>query len=173
MARRSGAGMRQPIPQSSRAMMQALPPNKAICHYCGRKTVAVSKETAMIEDRECERRTADHIVPARRGGTKIVICCDGCNTIKADSPARVFEYFVRQHRAEFASMDASSRASLNKRYRDFLFDITDAGFHAVYALARRLRKQSDLLKYGIATTPSASRDDRGRFTRADLKRGNA
>ena len=145
---------------ADKAFFKALPPSKATCSYCGRITYAETLNQAHANDRECARRTRDHVVPSSIGGTRLVICCDGCNNTKGDTPEAVFRFFVKENLSLFQNMTGSSSSSIRQRYKKFVYELTLAGFVAAKALARTKKTYGEQLP---ARTPN------GRFTKRDLR----
>ncbi len=116
----------------------------------------------MARDLECARRTRDHTIPSSLGGIRVVLSCEGCNSIKKDAPEKVFRFFVSCNIDLFRGMTVGTRGHVQRRFCRFVYDLTLAGFVAAKALAQ-VKKT-----YGDDLPP---REPNGRFTRRDLRRG--
>jgi hypothetical protein len=123
-------------------MAESLPAHKTKCYYCGRLTLADKKAG-------CAMRTRDHTTPNSLGGKRVVICCEGCNHIKAATPYKVFMFFIAEYKHEFATMSIDTREALRKKYSVFVHDLTLAGFTSARALAINEKKKSELLRKGF------------------------
>ena len=56
--------------------------SESFCFYCGCPVREVKLK--MYQSSPPEQKTADHVIPKSKGGTKIVIACYGCNDEKRD-----------------------------------------------------------------------------------------
>jgi 5-methylcytosine-specific restriction endonuclease McrA len=55
---------------------------ESFCFYCGRSVREVKYQ--IYQTPPPDQRTRDHVIPACKGGAKLVIACLGCNQDKKD-----------------------------------------------------------------------------------------
>ena len=120
----------------------------ATCHYCGREVFRPGSPEQKANRHVT--RTLDHMRPFCAGGKdraeNRVICCAGCNSMKADAPYDVFLFYVRA-----TPQEERTRAG----FRLFLHDVALAGFRAVYAVTTRDKRMT--LAVEKASRPKAPR----------------
>jgi hypothetical protein len=147
------------------------------CFYC--KTPIYPRGSASaLADPNCIS-TRDHYTPisitsgADLQEDRIVLACERCNNLKANTPPEIFEFFVAQ--AEMTR----GKSALIKEYRRFCYLLMVAGFRSAKALAVDAHpiELPDFLSFWRGKdTPAApvatirSPAPRGRFSLKDLRR---
>ena len=125
------------------------------CAYC-KCLVYPAGSSEALANPWCQR-SKDHVRPASHGhgrGPNLVIACRGCNDIKGEYPARLFEYFLRHTKDTTVPKKRLS-------FRLFCYELAEFGFIAAVARINWIKDNRP--------SPAPPRDVRGRFTASDLR----
>jgi hypothetical protein len=146
------------------------------CFYCGRAVYPVNSH--QVKANRCCQKTRDHYFPQLHGSrpNNVVVACWGCNNLKGEYPPDVFEYYIR-HKKE------KSPERMKKEFSILCFELARFGLIAAIARINWQNKNAASTGAGVSrrrasaieptaeTAPQpAVRDQRGRFTKRDLRR---
>ena len=134
------------------------------CHYCSRETFPSGAHQVKADRGRAKTRDHDppkslYKFPGQHGHT--VVCCSRCNNLKGDTPADVFEFFILK-------TGAKTEADLSLEFRRFRYQLMRAGF--ICARALHIAGAGNVDSKNKAVLQSTPRDNRGRFTLADLRK---
>lgn len=127
------------------------------CFYCSRLVYPGGHPDVIVNPDS--RRTRDHVIPSMMGAENlrpdnVVVACEGCNSIKADAPYEIFDFFIR-------NCKRGARGQMRLAMRQLVYNLARVGMITVLrdAAVNGRREYQPMFK------------PRGKYSLSDLRRG--